>query len=98
MLPPSTVVTSAVVFNASACDTKCLRDVVGGDLALQQVAAHVVLLGHAARLGALLDEVVGHDAGADAVGIDGVGADAVARHNRARTGATRNSVAALGKP
>src|ERR1043165_8286198 len=47
-----------------------LRHVVGGDLASQQVPAHVVLLGDAAGLGALLDEIVGEEARADAVGID----------------------------
>src|SRR5436853_525500 len=54
-----------------------LRHVLGGDLAAQEIAAHVVLLRDAAGLGALLDEVVGEEAGADAVGIDRVGADAV---------------------
>src|SRR5262245_40491701 len=34
-----------------------LRDVVGGDLAAEKIAAHVVLLGDAPRLGAFLDEV-----------------------------------------
>src|SRR5215216_3699828 len=35
-----------------------LRDVLGGDLAAEQISAHVVCFGDAARLGALLDEVV----------------------------------------
>src|SRR5882724_6079207 len=46
---------------------KGLRDVLGGDLALQQVAAHVVLLGDAARLRPFGDERIIEQAGTDAV-------------------------------
>src|SRR3954469_17857117 len=49
-----------------------LGDVVGGYLAMKQVAAHVVLLGEPARLRPFLDEVVGEQPGADAVGVDAV--------------------------
>src|SRR3954465_7096138 len=42
-----------------------LRHVLGGDLAAEQIAAHVVLLRDAAGLGALLDEVVGEESRAD---------------------------------
>ena len=77
ILPPSTVVTSAVVFSCQRLMQEGLRHVVGGDFAAEQVAAHVILLGNAARLGALLDEIVGQQPGADAVGIDRIGADAV---------------------
>jgi len=56
---------------------KRLRHVVGGDLAAEQVAAHVIFLVQAAALSAS-DHVGGEEAGADAVSVDGVGADAVA--------------------
>src|SRR5580692_1210818 len=44
---------------------ECLRDVVGGDFAAEQVAAHVVLLGYTAGFGALFDEIRGQQSGAD---------------------------------
>ena len=56
---------------------ECLRHVVGGDLAAEQVAAQIVGLADAARLRALGDETVGQQSGADAIRIDRVGADAV---------------------
>ena len=77
ILPPSTVVTSAVVLSASACARNACATSSALTSRLQQVAAHVVLLGHAARLRALGEEFVGEQAGADAVGIDRIGADAV---------------------
>src|SRR5262249_2474416 len=56
---------------------ECLRHVLGGHLAAEQVAAEIVLLAHAAGLGALGDERVGEQSRADAIGVDRVGADAV---------------------
>src|SRR5260370_27086994 len=54
------------------------RDILSGDLAAEQIAAHVLRLAEPVGGGARLDIVGGHDAAADAVGIDRVGADAVA--------------------
>ena len=53
-------------------------DILGGNLAAQQVAAHVLGLADAVRPGALGDHLRGQQAAADAVGVDRVGADAVA--------------------
>src|SRR5712692_888853 len=53
-----------------------LRDILGGDLAAEQVATHVLRLGHAVGGGSCLDVFRRHDAAADAVGIDRVGANA----------------------
>src|SRR5579884_4368035 len=54
-----------------------LGNVLGGHLAAEQVAAHIVLFGHAARGRACLDECVGEKTRTDAIGIDRVGADPV---------------------
>jgi multidrug efflux pump subunit AcrA (membrane-fusion protein) len=56
---------------------KRLCDIVGRHLAAEQIARHVVVLGHAAGLGALRDEVRGDQAGPDAIWVDRIGADAV---------------------
>jgi len=55
---------------------KGLRDIGGGHLMAQQVAAHILRLGHAVRGGARGDHLRGQEAAADAIGIDGVRADA----------------------
>src|SRR5437588_7402301 len=56
---------------------KRLRDVLGGDLAPEQVAGHVIALAQSARRGTRRDQLRREQAGADAVGVDRVGADAV---------------------
>ena len=65
-------------FQRQRLGEKRLRHVGGRHLAAEQVAAHVILFAHSPRLGALGDEVVGQQPGADAVGVDRIGADAVA--------------------
>src|SRR5712692_476138 len=53
-----------------------LRDILGGDLAAEQVAARVPRLVHAVGGRSLLDVFRLQDAAADAMGIDRVGANA----------------------
>src|SRR6516164_11467054 len=56
---------------------KGLRHILGGYLAAEQIARHVVLLAEAARLGAGGDQLRRQEAAPDAVGVDRVGADAL---------------------
>ena len=77
MLPPSTVVMWPVVARALARKTKACATSCGRHLAQQEIAAHIVGLAHAARLGTLGNHGVGQEPRADAIGVDPIGADAL---------------------
>ena len=56
---------------------KGLSDILGGNLAAEKIAGHVLGRGHSVCGRALLDEFRRQQPPTNAVGIDGVGADAV---------------------